>query len=141
MPPLQSSIQFRVLYADTDQMQNYYNARVLEWFERGRNELLRELGKAYRLWEEEGIRLPVREVCVRFEGRAEYDDLLRLDTSVSMPSRAQVRFDCRVKHAESGQPVCHGHTTHAVVNENGRPMRPPKWLSALVDGNADGSPD
>ena len=135
MPPLKSSIQFRVLYADTDQMQTYYNARVLEWFERGRNELLRELGKAYRLWEEEGIRLPVREVCVHFEGRAQYDDLLRLDTSVSMHSRAQIRFDCRVEHAESGLAVCHGHTAHAVVNGNGRPMRPPKWLLELVEGN------
>ncbi len=134
----QSSIEFRVLYADTDQMQTYYNARVLEWFERGRNELLRGMGKAYRLWEEAGIRLPVREVWVRFEGRAEYDDLLRLDTSVSMPSRAQVRFDCRIEHAQSGVAVCHGHTVHAVVDESGRPTRPPKWLAELVEGEVGG---
>ncbi len=134
MPPLQSTIHFRVLYADTDQMQNYYNARVLEWFERGRNELLREMGKAYRLWEAEGVRLPVREVRVRFEGRAEYDDRLKLATSVSMPSRAQIRFDCRIEHAEGGQAVCHGHTVHAIVDESGRPIRPPKWLTELIAG-------
>ena len=132
MPPPQSAIEFRVLYADTDQMQTYYNARVLEWFERGRNELLREMGKAYRLWEQEGIRLPVREVWVRFEGRAEYDDRLRLVTSVSMPSKAQIRFDCHIQHTESGQAVCHGHTIHAVVDETGRPMRPPGWLTDLM---------
>ncbi len=134
MSPPQSTVHFRVLYADTDQMQTYYNARVLEWFERGRNELLREMGKAYRLWEEAGILLPVREVWVRFEGRAEYDDQLKLETSVSMPSKARIRFDCRIQHADSGQAVCHGHTIHAIVNEAGRPMRPPGWLAELVAG-------
>ncbi|MBN2293510.1 MAG: acyl-CoA thioesterase [Pirellulales bacterium] len=134
MSPPQSTVYFRVLYADTDQMQTYYNARVLEWFERGRNELLRELGKAYRLWEESGIMLPVREVWVRFEGRAEYDDRLKLDTSVSMPSKAQIRFDCRIEQADSGQAVCHGHTVHAIVSEMGRPVRPPGWLVELIAG-------
>ncbi len=134
MPPLQSTIHFRVLYADTDQMQTYYNARVLEWFERGRNELLREMGKAYRLWEGEGLRLPVREVWVRFVGGAEYDDRLKLVTRVSMPSRAQIRFDCHIEHAQGGQAVCHGHTIHAIVGETGRPMRPPQWLTELIVG-------
>lgn len=135
MPAPKNSIEFRVLYADTDQMQTYYNARVLEWFERGRNELLRGMGKPYRLWEEAGIRLPVREACVRFAGRAAYDDLLRLETTVSMPSRAQVRFDCRIEQVLNGQPVCHGHTIHAVVDSAGRPIRPPEWLGELINGS------
>ena len=126
------TIFFRVLYADTDQMQTYYNARVLEWFEHGRNELIRDLGKPYRQWEEDGIHLPVREVWVRFDGRAQYDDRLKLVTTLSMPSRAQLRFDSCVEHADTGQAVCHGHTTHAIINNAGRPVRPPQWLLELI---------
>jgi len=124
---------FRVRYAETDQMQNYYHARVLEWFEYGRNELLRALGKPYRRWEEDGVQLPLVEVHVRFLGKAQYDDRLKITSSVSMASRLRVRFDARIEHADSGQLVCEGHTVHVVTDTSGKPIRPPGWLVELVD--------
>lgn len=127
-------VHFRVRYSDTDQMMTYYNARVLEWFEFGRNELLRALGRPYRLWEQDGVRLPVCEAHLVFDGPAQYDDLLRLTTTVSMPSRARVRFDSRVVQEDTERPVCHGYTVHAVVDADGRPMRPPTWMTALIGG-------
>ncbi len=130
----QDVVRFRVRYSDTDQMMTYYNARVLEWFELGRNELIRALGKPYRLWEEEGVRLPVCEAHVEFDGPAQYDDLLRLTTVLSISSRARFRFDSRVVQDETEAPVCHGYTIHAVVDTRGRPIRPPAWMTALVDG-------
>ena len=126
-------VRFRVRYSDTDQMMTYYNARVLEWFEVGRNELIRSLGMPYRLWEEQGVRLPVCEAHVEFDGPAQYDDLLQLTTSISMPSRARVRFDCRIVLDETDRPVCHGYTVHAVVDTTGRPLRPPQWMTELVN--------
>ncbi|MBN1591518.1 MAG: acyl-CoA thioesterase [Pirellulales bacterium] len=125
-------VRFRVRYSDTDQMKTYYNARVLEWFELGRNELIRALGKPYRLWENEGVRLPVCEAHIQFDGMAEYDDLLKLTSTLSMPSRARFRFDSRVVQDATGAPVCHGYTIHAVVDTLGRPMRPPAWMVALA---------
>ena len=125
-------VEFRVRYSDTDQMMTYYNARVLEWFELGRNELIRSLGKPYRLWEQEGVRLPVCEAHIEFDGPAQYDDLLRLSTGIWMPSRARIRFDNQVVQAETDRPVCHGYTIHAVVDAEGRPIRPPAWMTGLV---------
>ena len=127
-------VRFRVQYSDTDQMKTYYNARVLEWFERGRNESIRALGKPYRLWEEEGVRLPVCEAHIEFDGPAQYDDLLRLTTKISMPSRARLRFDSRVVQDKTEDPVCHGYTIHAVVDIDGRPIRPPAWMAVLLEG-------
>jgi acyl-CoA thioester hydrolase len=134
MSDLSHVVRFRVRYSDTDQMMTYYNARALEWFEVGRNELIRSLGKPYRLWESEGLRLPVREAHIEFDGPAQYDDLLRLTTTVSMPSRARVRFDSQVVQDETGEPVCSGWTVHAVIDTQGRPVRPPPWLTELFDG-------
>ncbi|MBN2216392.1 MAG: acyl-CoA thioesterase [Pirellulales bacterium] len=132
MNPPTDAVRFRVRYSDTDQMMTYYNARVLEWFELGRNELIRALGKPYRLWEQEGVRLPVCEAHVEFDGPAQYDDLLRLTTTLSMPSRARVRFDSRVVMDETDRPVCHGYTIHAVVDPGGRPLRPPAWMTEML---------
>ena len=105
-------LRFRVRYCDTDQMKTYYNARVLEWFETGRTELLRSLGKSYREWERDGVFLPVTETYVKFDGRAEYDDELVLTTTMSMVSRVRLRCDCRIERADSGEPVCSGYTVH-----------------------------
>jgi acyl-CoA thioester hydrolase len=54
-----NKIKVRVSYADTDQKGVAYHARYFEYFERGRTELLRELGAPYSEMERRGIRLPV----------------------------------------------------------------------------------
>ena len=136
MEKLHGLVQFRVRYSDTDQMQTYYNARVLEWFEFGRNELLRSLGKPYSEWEPEGVLLPVTEAHIQFLGKARYDDLLALATNVAFDGRARLRFECDVQHAGSGQSVCRGHTIHAITNALGKPIRPPQWLVTLLTGQS-----
>ena len=128
------SFSFRVRYSETDQMQTYYNSRALEWFETGRTELLRSMGKPYREMESLGVMLPVREAHVEYLGRAQYDDLLKLTATVSKVSRTQIRVDVEIEQAEGGDPVCHGWTVHVVTNREGRPIRPPEWFTALLDG-------
>ena len=128
------SFTFRVRYSETDQMQTYYNSRALEWFETGRTELLRSVGKPYREMESLGVMLPVREAHVEYLGRAQYDDLLRLTARMSKVSRTQIRVDVDIEQAEGGNPVCRGWTIHVVTNREGRPIRPPQWFSELLDG-------
>ena len=128
------SFTFRVRYSETDQMKTYYNSRALEWFETGRSELLREVGKPYREMESLGVMLPVREAHVEYLGRAQYDDLLKLTATMSKVSRTQIRVDVEIEQAESGDAVCRGWTTHVVTNSEGRPIRPPEWFTALLDG-------
>ena len=134
MTPRHGQLRFRVRYCDTDQMKTYYNARVLEWFETGRTELLRSLGKSYRQWERDGVILPVTETYVKFDARAEYDDELVLTTTMSMVSRVRLRCDCRIEQTDSGEPVCSGYTVHVLTDASGKPIRPPRWVTELVDG-------
>jgi acyl-CoA thioester hydrolase len=134
MTPPHGQLRFRVRYCDTDQMKTYYNARVLEWFETGRTELLRSLGKPYREWERDGVFLPVTETYVKFDARAEYDDELVITTTMSMVSRVRLRCDCRIERADSGEQVCSGYTVHVLTDASGKPIRPPRWVVQLVDG-------
>jgi len=128
MPDHRHTIEFRVRYAETDQMGTYYNSRPLEWFEMGRSELLRSLGCPYTEMEQRGVRMPVSEAYVKFLGPAGYDDRLRVTSTLSMPGRARFRFDVQIERADDGRPVCRGYTVHVATDPTGKPIRPPQWL-------------
>ena len=62
-PP--QTISIRVRYAETDKMGVVYHANYFMWFEIGRCELLRAVGRSYRDMEAAGIGLPVIEATER----------------------------------------------------------------------------
>ena len=68
--------EYRVPYADTDQMGVVYYANYLEYFERGRTEMLRSAGLPYSELERRGVFLPVSEAYCKYHAPARYDDLL-----------------------------------------------------------------
>lgn len=128
------TIQFRVRYSETDQMQTFYNSRALEWFEVGRTELSRALGVPYSEWERRGILMPLVEARVFFRGRARYDDLLEMTVELKAEGRARLRFENRIVQAATGAPVADGYTVHAMVStESGRPVRAPEWVLELLE--------
>lgn len=127
------SISFRVRYSETDQMGGIYNSRVLEWFEMGRTELFREQGLPYTEVENRGVFLPLVEAHIEFEGRARYDDLLHMSVRSRLMGKARIRCENVIVHAENGKPVAKGYTEHACVDRKGKPIRPPKWLIAVIE--------
>ncbi|MDX2109169.1 MAG: thioesterase family protein [Verrucomicrobiota bacterium] len=128
----QHTLQFRVRYGETDQMGSYFNGHVLNWMEMGRTELSRHLGLPYAVWEQRGIFLPVVEAHLKFTGRAVYDTLLEMTTSVEPAGYVRLRFDNAIKNAETGATVAHGYTIHAILNTEGKPVRMPEWVKAVV---------
>jgi acyl-CoA thioester hydrolase len=127
-----ASILFRVRYSETDQMGTFYNSRALEWFEVARTELLRSSGMAYTEMESRGLMLPLVEAHVQYQGRARYDDLLKMAASAAMDGKARARFDVRIVHAGTGRLVAQGYTVHAITDSTGKPMRPPKWFLEVI---------
>ncbi len=128
-----STHRFRVRYSETDQMGHVFNARVLDWFEWGRTELLRETGIPYTEVEARGVFLPVVEASAKFLGRAKYDDQLEIATTAFMSGRARLRCEAKVVNIATGEPVVEGHTVHAFTNAAGKPIRPPKWFTKAIE--------
>ncbi len=125
---------FRVRYGDTDQMGWAYYANYLRWFEVGRAEMLRALGRSYRQMEEEfGVLLPVLEARCRYLAVARYDDLLTVETGVLSSSRASVCFGYRVVRDADGATLAEGMTEHCFMDRRGRPVRPPGELAAMLE--------
>ncbi|MCP4589118.1 MAG: acyl-CoA thioesterase, partial [bacterium] len=79
--------------------------------------------------EQRGVFLPLVQAHINYAGRARYDDELIVTTTASPEGRARIRFDVHITHAARSSEVANGYTIHAVVNANGKPIRPPTWLT------------
>jgi acyl-CoA thioester hydrolase len=132
MDKFEHVMTFRVRYSETDQMGTFYNARALEWFECGRTELLRAMGIPYVTMEDRGVFLPLVEAHVEYLGRARYDDLLRMTTSLQFQGRARIRSEVLILRDDTGVPIARGYTIHAFVDASGKAIRPPAWFVEVV---------
>jgi acyl-CoA thioester hydrolase len=82
-------IEFRVRYAETDQMGVVYHTNYLIWCEMGRTDFIRTRGMSYADIERAGIGLAVSELSARYHSAARYDDMIRVRTRLAeLRSRA-----------------------------------------------------
>lgn len=125
--------QLRVRYSESDRLGTYYNSRLLEWMEVGRSELLRAAGAPYGAWEERGVMAPIVESHLTFKGRAGYDDLLCIETTLQRKGRARILFESIVTHAADGRRVASGWTVHALTDSEGRAQRFPEWVNDFLE--------
>ncbi len=128
---IENTTRIRVRYADTDQMGFAYYANYLVWFEVGRTEMLRAIGLPYAEIEKEGVALPVLEAHCKYRKAAHYDQMLRVVSRLKESPRASLRIDYEI-FDEADQLLVEGYTTHAFINKEGRPVRPPKVFTAKL---------
>jgi acyl-CoA thioester hydrolase len=128
---IESRTQVTVRYAETDMMGVVYHGNYLPWFEVGRTTLLKELGLAYRQLEEEGFRLPVLEVAARYLRPAVYDDTITIVTRLHERPLLRIRLEYEVRRGE--ELLATGHTVHAFIDREGRPVRPPASAVAVFN--------
>ena len=126
------TINIRVRYAETDKMGVVYHANYFVWFEVGRCELLRAVGKSYRDLEDAGIRLPVIEAHCEYKSPALYDDELVVKTRGKLLSPARIEFAYEISRPADGTVNAVGRTVHASLDTNGRPCRLPGYIGALL---------
>ncbi|BBU62250.1 tol-pal system-associated acyl-CoA thioesterase [Methylosinus sp. C49] len=118
------TLAVRVYYEDTDFSGLVYHASYLRFMERGRTELLRDLGLGQRelLEAQGGLFFVVRAMTIDFRKPAQMDDLLTVATTVREVSGASFDLDQRVMRGE--ETLVSAQVRIAAV-ENGRPRRLP----------------
>jgi len=129
----------RVYYADTDFSGVVYHARYLEFFERGRSDLLRlagihhtELAGGSR---GEKIVWIVRRMEINFLKSARMDDILTIDTRTEGISGARIFMAQELKRGE--ELLVTAKVEAAIIGEIGRPKRFPKeWIAAFMPEGA-----
>jgi acyl-CoA thioester hydrolase len=133
-----SETTFHVRYAETDQMGTVHHSAYIVWFEEGRSEWSRQLGRRYADFERAGYVLAVSEVYARYHAPAKYDQKVTVRTRASQVRSRSIRFTYEVLDADSGNLLVAGHTTHICLDRAGKPARiPEEWRrfwSGLVSG-------
>jgi acyl-CoA thioester hydrolase len=123
-------LEYRVPYADTDQMQVVYYANYLEYFERVRNEIIRECGLSYKEWEARGLMCPVIEAHCEYILPATYDDLIAIDGWLVWAQGSRFRVEYEI--LRGAERLAIGHTIHNTMTPEGAPRRVPKEVQALL---------
>jgi acyl-CoA thioester hydrolase len=128
------TMEYRVPYADTDQMGVVYYGNYLTIFERARNELMRACGYTYKDCELEGWALPVTHAEVDYRRPAKYDDLLEVTAWCSSHKGVRIEISCEVRRKGESEILVSGFTRHAFVStQTFRPMAPSEKLIAILE--------
>ena len=119
-------LPIRVTYQETDGQRRVHHANYLNYFERGRVEMLRDRGLPYRELEDSGCMLVVREMNVIYHAAAEFDDLLVLTTEVVEVRKVRIRHRYRIER--DGELIVEADSLIASIDKQGKPMRLPEGL-------------
>jgi acyl-CoA thioester hydrolase len=114
--------QMRTLYADTDRSEVVYHSNYLRYFEYGRTSLMRDAAYPYREIERSGYVYPIIDLGITFYKALYYDDLMWIHTRPINLERVKLTFDYIITHAETGEMICRGFTTHCALNKKGTPV-------------------
>ncbi len=126
-------IEIRVRYNETDGQGRVHHAQYLNFFERGRVELLRALGHSYKDLEATGLMLVVTEMNVRYLGAALFDDVLLLETRVVQTKGVRIHHSYRIVRQpdrEDSLPteIVEATSVIACVDREGKVRRLPDYL-------------
>lgn len=128
--------RIRVRYAETDQMRFVYHANHLVYFEIARTEALEQRGLPYAELEARGVAIPVLSVSCDYLSPARYGDELVVLMRATMSGRTRLRFDYEIRRGDAlGELLSRGHTLHACMNPEGRPIRPPSDLVTAIEAD------
>lgn len=124
-------VEFRVRYAETDQMGVVYHTNYLIWCEVGRTDFIRARGMSYADMEKAGVGLAVSEMSARFHAAARYDDMIRIRTTLADVRSRGITFDYLITNAQTGQRLVTARTALISIDANGRPIALPAAVRAL----------
>jgi acyl-CoA thioester hydrolase len=130
------SVEFRVRYAETDQMQVVYHSNYLIWCEIGRTEFIRALGTPYAELERQNVTLAVVEASLRFHAAARYDNLIRVTTTISDVRSRTLTFDYVITNAETGERFVTASTELASLTRDSRLTKMPDSLLKVLQNAA-----
>ena len=131
--PVTSIVEFRVRYAETDQMKVVHHRNYLVWCELGRTDLIRMLGTSYADIEKQGILLAVVEATLRYHAPARYDDLIRVRTVLREARSRSVTFEYTIENADTGEKLVTARTMLASINGEGKLVSMPEQMRRSLE--------
>lgn len=123
--------RYRVIFGDCDPMRIVYYGNYFRLFEIGRAELFRRLGHPFATYIARGLYLGVIETTCRYRRPSRYDDDLVISAAVTEVRRARITIGYEIRGLD-GELRVEGSTTHAVIDDAGKPQRIPDEFRAAA---------
>jgi acyl-CoA thioester hydrolase len=133
MTPRVQTSDFRVRYAETDRMGVVYHANYLVWCEVGRTEYIRTVGVSYAELEAQGLMLAVAEASIRYHAPARYDDVIRVETTLSELRSRTITFEYLITNAATGARLVSARTTLVSLDADGRTVALPADFRRMLE--------
>jgi acyl-CoA thioester hydrolase len=121
----------RVTYAECTVGNHIYYARYLDLLEAARGEFFRSLGTTLVQWQERGLIFPVIECHLRYKSPARYDDVLTIETWLTLAEKVRLNFANRIVN-QVGALILEAETCHVCTALNEKPKRLPEDLIGLL---------
>ncbi len=118
----------RVRYHEVDGQGRVHHAQYLNYFERGRVEMLRANGHSYKDLEASGLMLVVRRMEIDYIYPAEFDDELTLVTTVMKARGARIEHEYQIIRPHDQQFIVMAQSEIACVDRTGTVRRLPDYL-------------
>lgn len=129
---MKHQIDYRVYYEDTDAIGIMYHANYISFCERGRSELLRDIGYGTSTIEEKlGIGFVIRHLDANYLQMVKLDDLLTVETGVKSMKNTSFVMEQAIKRQNSV--VFTMDITIVCVDMDGKPVRIPDVLRDKFD--------
>jgi acyl-CoA thioester hydrolase len=91
--------------------------------------MLREHGLTYKLIEDAGYHLPVREVFIQYKNAAFYDEVLEIETWMEKLPSPLLHLQHRIRSIERDVVICEGHLDLMFVKADSmRACKPPEFF-------------
>lgn len=132
-----SEVRVRVNYSEVDQMGVVYHANYAIWLDVARTEHLRRTGMSYREMEQDGYRLVVGELTLRYLRPARYDDEVRVRCWVRDVASRRVVFGYALDNVATGELLVTATTSMFVLDAAFRPARLPAHVVARLPVSPD----
>ncbi|MFH0919137.1 MAG: thioesterase family protein [Fibrobacterota bacterium] len=129
-PANEHATRLTVRYGETDQMGFVHHSAYVLYLEAARVEHLKALGLPYHDLEAEGVLLPVIELHINYFKPARFGQEITV-ISRFCPVRG-VRLKVEYEISAGDERLVTGHTDHAFMGRNGRPLRPPEHVTARL---------
>jgi acyl-CoA thioester hydrolase len=122
---IQQTLNFKVRYAETDQMKIAHHSNYIVWFEMGRIDFMEKLGLVYKEMEKDGYLMPVTEVNAEYVKPASFGEELKIITTMKQKPSARIRFDYEILNHKDER-ICSGFSKHGFMNLENKAIKPPK---------------
>ncbi len=124
MNPPTNHLRIRIYYEDTDCGNVVYYANYLKYMERGRTEVIRDLGFDLDDLHKQDILFVVVEASVKYRRSARYNDILDVETAITGHTPVTLTFHYEIAN-QRGVLCVTGEVKAACVDRTGKLRRIP----------------